>query len=581
MGAKFLLIFKELILNIRLSLRQVQHSTLNVLNVLSSLLLLTIIVLLFIEFSFILVDTTTIAVFTFHKWLLVYFFVDVLLRLFVERQTILRYFFLRPTDLIVLLPLFHFAGLLSFDLNYVVSQLLLLTVLLGRIGHLKLLLNWLRFRPTHILLLAFLFLIFIGSLLLSLPISVTSMDKLSYIDALFTACSAVCVTGLVVNDIGQDFSLFGQWVILFLIQIGGLGIMSFSVLVTLFLGRKFSHSDTMRLQESYATVNFKETVSAIAFIFKFTFLFEFLGTILLFLSWKTTDVSWTVTLYQAVFHSVSAFCNAGFSLFSDSLIAFQTDTSTIFVVAALIILGGIGFPVLFNLYQRYKSVAFVPLKLHTHLVIRVTFWLIIIGTAFIFFTERHHALDSLNTVDQLQVAFFQSVTTRTAGFNTIDIGVFHSSTIMIMIIWMIIGASPGSTGGGLKTTTFGILVISFWNILRSSFRFDFLRKTIDSQSVLKAFTSLFTILFLICLFSFMLFSSESLPASKVFFEVVSAFSTVGLSQGVTAELSAYGKAMIMLVMFIGRIGPFVFLYAFFSQKVYKPYAYSVEKVSIV
>ena len=211
----------------------------------------------------------------------------------------------------------------------------------------------------------------------------------------------------------------------------------------------------------------------------------------------------------------------------------------------------------------------------------ITGVLIVFGTIIIFLTEYSHSMNALTVFQKLQLSYFQSVTTRTAGFMTTDITMFHPSTIMICIILMIIGASPVSTGGGIKTTTFALILISFWNIVKSSFRFDYQHKTIDPNSVFVAFATLFIAIFLIFSFSFFLFLTDVAPIDKLLFEVVSAFGTVGLSLGVTPHLSAIGKLIIMTIMFIGRIGPFVFLYAFFQRRNVKHYSYPVEKVSIV
>ncbi len=550
------------------------------LTTLSACVCFTIIIVLGMEFAFHLADINARPYFTLHSYILYFFIIDNCIRITLLSRSPWTYFIVHPTEVLAFIPLVALVLPNTVSLTFFGSQIVLLILLLGRLGHLQHLLNWLKVKPAQIIILGFIFVIFIGSLLLSLPIA-SAGSPLSYVDALFTACSAVCVTGLVVNNVGADFSFFGQLIILFLIQIGGLGIMSFSVLLAMILKRKLTQADSIRLQENYATVNIKETFSAISFIFKFTLFFECIGAVLLALAWHRPGHPYWDTLFTAIFHSVSAFCNAGFSLFDTNLIAFQTHVPTVLIISILIIFGGLGFPVLFNMFQRYTSTQTIPFKMQTKLAVMVTLFLIIGGTALIYFTELHHTLSGKPLLDQLQIAYFQSVTARTAGFNTIDINMFHSSTIMVLLVLMFVGASPGSTGGGIKTTTFGLIMISFWNILRNSFRFDFGHKTIDSQSVLKAFATVLVAAFLILVFSFFLVQFESLPIQSLLFEVVSAFGTVGLSLGITSHLSVIGKGIIIVVMFIGRIGPFAFLYAFVSQQTTKPYAYPVEKVNIV
>ena len=576
-----LLKFKYLYFSWRLFIHNLYNHFDQLLKAISSLSCLIIIIVLFLEFAFHLETTNIAGYYFFHLILITFFAFDSLLRVVFFKQTKWTYIYKNPINSLVLLTFISNLLLPDIQISFFVSQILLFMILVSRVSHLQLLLTLLKIRPAQIIILAFLFIIFVGTLLLSLPVSSSSEVPISFIDALFTSFSAVCVTGLSVNSIGVDFSFFGQLVILFLIQIGGLGIMSFSALLMLILRRKVSQSDTMRLQENYTTMNLKETFSAIGFIFKFTLFFEFIGAILLIISWYSPQKNLFSTIFSAIFHSISAFCNAGFSLFSDSLISYQFHFPTILIISFLIIIGGLGFPVLFNLHQRYITRQQLNLRLQTRMALLVTGGLILAGTLIIFFVEYNNSMNTLTLVEKLQLSYFQSITTRTAGFITTDLTLFHPSTLMFCLVLMIIGASPVSTGGGIKTTTFGLILISFWNIIKSSFRFDYQKKTIDTNSVLVAFATLFIAVFLICSFSFVLFLLEVTPIDQLLFEVVSAFGTVGLSLGVTPHLSVLGKLIIMTTMFIGRIGPFVFLYAFFQRRNVKHYSYPVEKVSIV
>ena len=579
MGTKILLKLKYLYYSFRLFIHELRNKTNSLFYLISSFSCLSIIVLLFLEFGFNLSQNNTSNYLLIHLIIIYFFIIDTAFNILFSTNRS-KFLITHTADLIISLIVIYTFIITQAPIAFNLSQLLLLLGLIGRVSHLNLFIKLFKIRPAQTIILGFLFVIFIGSLMLSLPIASTS-NPLSFVDALFTSFSAVCVTGLVVNDISTDLTFFGQLIILFLIQIGGLGIMSFSVILMLISGKKISQSETLKLQESYSTFNYKETLSAISFIFKFTLFFELLGTILLsfFLHEPTTPLS--TTIFMALFHSVSAFCNAGFSLFSTSLIGFQFNIPIILIISALIILGGLGFPVLFNLSQRYLSKSKTPLKMQTTLALKVTLGLIIFGTLFLFFTEKTNSLGDLSNFEQLSISFFQSVSARTAGFNTFDISSFHQSSILCLIILMIIGASPVSTAGGIKTTTFGLIFISFINILKSSYRFDYNKKTIDPKSILNAFATLFTAIIIIFLASIILLKTEILPSSELIFETVSAFGTVGLSLGATPFLSTFGKITIMLTMFVGRIGPFVFLYAFFNIRKTKSYSYPVEKVSIV
>lgn len=552
-----------------------------VLTTVSAVFCITSLVLLGLAFAFQL-DPANVVVYTRIQWVLLCFFAcDSALNVLVFHRSRWHFMVLKPADTVAILAVTAHWFYPGIEISYSTSQLILLAIVIGRWGHMRQLLTWLKIRPAQIIILTFLFVIFSGALVLSLPLSSQSGQSISFVDALFTACSAVCVTGLTVNTIATDFTLFAQGILLVLIQIGGLGIMSFSVLLMLIFKRKLSQSDTLRLQESYATVTLTETASTIRFIFKFTLFFECIGAVALFLCWSGNGLSVQEQVFNAVFHSVSAFCNAGFSLFHASLAPYQTHAPTVMVIALLIIGGGLGFPVLFNIVQRFKSKQAHVIKLQTRLALMVTLGLLVGGTALIFMVERQQALAHLTVWQQLYHAFFQAVTTRTAGFELIPMTLFDPSTVMICMVLMIIGASPGSTGGGIKTTTFGLILISFWHMLTSRFRFDYHKKTIDLQSVLMAFSTLFLALILIVGIVFVLLQVEQEPLSALLFEVISAFGTVGLSMGITPHLTPVGKVILMVVMFIGRMGPFVFLYTFFRTRSSLPYAYPVEKVSII
>lgn len=553
---------------------------LTLLNGLSGLVCLAMGVILTLEIGFEFSTSNPLLFALFHAIIVYYFFVDIGFRLLTRNR--FKYFLTHPTDLI--LGLFAF-NLLFPTLPYfedpLIQQILFLIIMIGRIRHIKVIFNWLRFKPTQTLILGFIFSIFIGSLLLSLPLASSGEIGVSYIDALFIATSAICVTGLVTVDISSQFTVFGQSVILILIQIGGLGILSFSALVALFLSEKLSHKDSLELQQNYFTDNLKQTFSVIKNIFKFTIYIELLGAGLLWLFWFRQYDSLFDSIFSSIFHSVSAFCNAGFSLFPDSFVGYATQAPIILTISALIIVGGIGFPVIFNVMNHFSKKTFTHgLKLQTKIVLIVTGILLVFGTVIIYISEYNLALQSFSFWDKWLVAFFQSVSLRTAGFNSIPIASLMPSTLFICIGLMYIGASPGSTGGGIKTTTFGLAMTGFWHTMTSKTRIHLSGRTVSQENIQKALTIITLSAITITSFLFMMLQFDSFDFLPFLFETVSAFSTVGLSTGITPELSIINKGVIMVLMLIGRIGPLTFVFALSRQRSESNYAYPEENVLI-
>ncbi len=416
-----------------------------------------------------------------------------------------------------------------------------------------------RINPARILLVTFAAAISIGVMLLMLPAATVDRLGANFIDALFTATSATCVTGLIVRDTGSYFTEFGQLVILVLIQIGGLGIMTLSTLFALMLGRKlgFRQEEQMRdiLDQSSTVSMYKLIVK----IFSITFVFEFIGAILLFIRFKPS-FGYAHALKSSLFHSISAFCNAGFSLYPDSLSAFAGDWTVNLVIMTLIICGGLGFVVIDDIMKVSKlksSIAgkWVRLTVHSRLVLIMTFILTVAGTMAVFFFEIDNTLLDFSTVDKLLVSLFQTVTLRTAGFNTIDIAALHEVTLFVGMLFMFIGASPASTGGGIKTTTFAVLLLSIRCLLRSRDEVELFGRTIHHQTVYKSIAILmfsFTFLVISALF---LLSTQAAGLADILFEAISAIGTVGLSTGVTQILDVRGKLIIIVLMYVGRIGP--------------------------
>ncbi|AOZ91989.1 TrkH family potassium uptake protein [Paenibacillus crassostreae] len=430
----------------------------------------------------------------------------------------------------------------------------------------KLKLSWIKLAPPQILVLGFAGIILIGALLLSLPIANTTGEPLPFIDALFTATSATCVTGLVVVDTGTFFSLFGQIVIIVLIQVGGLGFMTMATLFSLMLKRKISLRDRLLLQEAMNQNTMEGIVRLIRKVLLFTFVIEGIGAVLLSIRWAF-DMPFGKALYFGVFHAVSMFNNAGFDLFGGyrSLTGYVYDPLVNFVVMFLIVSGGIGFIVLSDIVDfRIKR----RLSLHSKVVLSMTAFLIIFGTIIIFIFEysNQRTLGSLNGGGKFLGALFQSVTTRTAGANTLVIGDMRQASHFFMVILMFIGASPGSTGGGIKTTTFTIMIGAVISMLRGRDDIVMFRYRLAQERIFKALTITLLSLLLIIGVVMVLSSTEDASFLMILYETTSAFGTVGLSMGLTTELSVIGKLLICLTMFSGRLGLITLAYALGPKK---------------
>jgi len=411
-------------------------------------------------------------------------------------------------------------------------------------------------------------LIITGGFLLLFPFS---SHGISVIDAFFTATSAVCVTGLTVVDTATSFSLFGQGVILLLIQLGGLGLMVFAGAFTFLLGQGLSLQRGNLLANAIGTSSFRDIRNLIKSILLFTLGWEMIGAMLLFISFLK-KMPWYQALYYSVFHSVSAFCNAGFSLFPDNLMGFREKPLVIHTIAMLIILGGMGFIVMRNIWQIIKRKVFhqgtqpTYLKLHTRIVLMMTSVLIVGGTIAFYFLERNNQLSGLSLPLQWMNAFFAAVTPRTAGFNTIDYGSVKPATLFLTMILMFIGASPGSTGGGIKTTVAFLILVNTYYVLRELLLVTVWKREIPFENIRKAHLIFFmSLLWVLTIFGIVLITEPLIPFEKLLFEVISAFGTVGLSTGITPQLSTTTKLLLIITMFFGRVGPLTLFYGFISS----------------
>ena len=424
------------------------------------------------------------------------------------------------------------------------------------------------FQPSRLLVASFGSVIFLGSLLLWLPLA-TLPPHISYLDALFTATSATCVTGLTVLDTPSRFTPFGKGVILGLIQAGGLGIMTFSFLPFILLDRPMPFRGRMVMYETHLLADAGlHPERLILFLFGSTFLVESLGAIVLYLRLLAhTDIArndpdWFI----AVFHAVSAYCNAGFALFPDSLASFKNDPVFVITHALLIIAGGIGFLVLYEVRRwlmgrgrRRRKVS-----LHTKIVLSVTGVLLLSGTLFYAVFERTNTLAGLSLGEGLMNSFFHAATPRTAGFNTLDMAAMRPITVYLVTFLMFLGASPGSTGGGIKTTTVGILVGFMRSLLKGEYHVTLFGRAIPGLTLRRALAVCIVAQVFIggCFFGLLCIPLD--PRAPLghhgalvayLFELVSAFGTVGLSLGITPWLHPLAKGIIILAMFVGRVGP--------------------------
>jgi len=405
--------------------------------------------------------------------------------------------------------------------------------------------------------LTFLMLILTGTGFLMLPAASVSGMSLSFVNALFTATSAVCVTGLAVVDTGTYFTFFGQMVIIILIQLGGLGIMTFATMISVAIGKKINLRERLLIQETLNQEGFSGVVRLALHVIKYTFLIEFIfGSILAI---HLYPIYGAKAFYMGYWHSISAFCNAGFDLFGnyDSLVNFRGDVVVNLSIMSLIILGGLGFIVLEDVLSKRN---FKSLMSHSKIVLISTAVLIFAGTVALWLLEHNNidTIANLSGLDQWMACMFQSVTSRTAGFNTLPIEKLTDSSLLFLIMLMFIGASPTSTGGGIKTTTFVVVLLTVWSLLHEKSDIVIFNRRISKKAVNKAFAIFILALFLILVVTLLISGIDNIPVIQVLFEVVSAFGTVGLSVGITRDLSEISKLLLVLTMYAGRVGVLTF-----------------------
>ena len=441
-----------------------------------------------------------------------------------------------------------------------------------------------RLHPGRVLAVSFFSLIVIGTMLLMTPVSTVDGEGLELIDALFTATSAVCVTGLIVVDTATHFTTTGQVIIMILFQLGGIGIITFATFFAFMVSSRIGMGQIAFLKDIVKQPSANQAVATVRKIVGLTLLIEAIGAGLYYLSWQQQIPDGGERFFASLFHAISAFCNAGFSIFSNSF-ADPANALSIpinMITILLIILGGLGFTTFWELatYLRKERGGSRRLSIHSRLVVITSLVLIVVGMIGIWFVEYGETFSGHSWGEQFLYALFQSVTTRTAGFNSVDIGALGLGSVMVIMILMAIGASPASTGGGIKTTTLAVLVLAVRSTIRGDERIEFARKTIPTDIVLKALTSLLLAGGSLLLGTTLLTITEELPFLDLLFEEISAFSTVGLSRGITSSLSDIGKVVIIISMFVGRIGS-VTLFAAFAERTRKQrYKYPTESVMV-
>ncbi len=438
--------------------------------------------------------------------------------------------------------------------------------------------------PPQKILLSFLLLILAGTALLFLPVS--TVEGISFIDALFTATSAVCVTGLTVLDTAVDFTMFGQAVILLLIQLGAFGIITFSIAIVSMIGGSLSISWRFAFDRVYGGLDRLPMGSLLKRVVVYTLIIEMIVAVMLFTRFYPVYGT-GMAAWHSLFHSVSAFCNAGFSTFSTSLVDYRGDYVVVLAVSGAIILGGLGFLVLAELtwaFRKGPRRLWRLVSIHARFVLIITLILVILGSGMFLALEWSGSLEGMPVSMKLLNSLFQSVTCRTAGFNTVDIGSLRENTLFMMIGLMFIGGSPGSIAGGIKTTTIGVIVLLVINMFRGKRELTMWGRSVG-RDVIERSATLVILSFLFISFStFMMITVSGFHGEHTFlstlFEVTSAFGTVGLSTGMTPKTSPVGRLFMCVVMFVGRLGPLTLILAVSSRKRRAPVRYPEENIMV-
>lgn len=437
--------------------------------------------------------------------------------------------------------------------------------------------------PPRLVALAFAVAIVLGTLLLKLPFAVAPGQSLTWLEALFTATSAICVTGLVVVDTGRVFSTFGEVVILLLLQIGGLGIVAFGTLFATLVGRRLGFRDRLRAAEQMGATEVGGIGHVIRTIVLYSLAVELVGALVLYTRFAPIE-GWADGAYYALFYSISAFNNGGFSLYSDSLVRFAGDPVVNLTIVALVLIGTLGFLVVMNLVGWFTARRANPLLTNTRIVLWMSAILLVFGIVAFALLEWNNprTLGPLATADKLVASVFYSTTPRSSGFNTLDYEAMHPATSFITIILMFIGSSPASTGGGIKVTTFFVLALAAWSFVRGRGEPQAFRRRIATETILRALVvTLLSVAMINGALVLLTLTNPDISFLRLFFETVSAFATVGLSMNVTPDLNAAGQIILIGLMYLGRIGPLTFALAFSTSERRRLVSYPAEKSIII
>jgi trk system potassium uptake protein TrkH len=440
--------------------------------------------------------------------------------------------------------------------------------------------------PNRLFVASFAAVILTGGLLLWFPFSATK-GHLRFVDALFSSTSAVCVTGLVVIDVGKDLSTLGQVLTIFLFQIGGLGIITFSTVFFVLMGRSISFKGREIVQSTFLHTPRRDFVVIAKAVLVLTLITEAFGTLFLFIRFSQ-DFPPGTALYHAIYNAISAFNNCGYSLFSDNLIGYQADPIVNFTIMGLIVHGGIGFIVQYEVLRWLRRKQ-RRLSIHTRIVLITTTILIVTGALLFYLFERNYIVKNVSPFTKFLISLFQSVTPRTAGFNTVDIGLLTNATILLLIILMFIGASPGSTGGGVKTTSAAILGLVIWSRLKGNEDVNVFKRTIPREIIGRTISIILASAFSVAfIWSVLLVAGGGglplIESRRLFveylFDTVSAFGTVGLSMGITPKLNDLQKYALIIMMFAGRVGPLTLAFSLSRSKEKAGVTYAEEGVMV-
>ncbi|MGG5507562.1 MULTISPECIES: TrkH family potassium uptake protein [unclassified Myroides] len=486
-----------------------------------------------------------------------------------------------------------------FDSNAVIFFAVFL-MLVREFSMLQLNLKKTKLTPPQLFIVSFLLIIFIGAFMLSFPKATVTPGSMRYIDALFTATSAVCVTGLSTVDIGSQFTMFGKTVMIFLMECGGLGIMTIASYFSYFFRGKASYGNQLVLKDVSSIDKLGDVFATLKRIIIISGSIQFVGMIAIFISVRHQVFdSLYDRLFFAVFHGVSAFCNAGFSTLPENLYTFEYrfNYPLQLIIAGLFIMGGLGFPIVYNVYKYIKHLivnrllpfslkeasVYVPrvINLSTKIILITTAGLIIGGTVLVYCLEYNNTLSEHHGFGKVVVAFFTATSPRTAGFASVDNNLFTVPTFLILMLLMWIGASPISTGGGIKTTTFAIALLNIWTLIKGKTRIEVNRREVDESAVRRAFAIIFLSLFVIGIALFALtFFEPNIDIIRLSYEAFSAYSTAGLSTGITPNLADPSKVTLIMLMFVGRVSILTLLIAISKKETMTNYRYPTEEILI-